>query len=179
MLVACLRRATLWSALIALLAFSALPTAAQDVAHLGTNQLIFEPVGNSAFPDATGKGIVDYRGGDQESSRWRASFRFSGLEANATYTVVIKDRFADSDTADETSVSPLCSFQTDGEGKGNCFWYFRGLVRLNVVQLRTKDETGRRVLQASRSGDPGSITTDPNRYSPGGQIPVRQQSRNG
>lgn len=179
MLVACLRGATLWSALIALLAFSALPTAAQDIAHFGTNRLVFEPVGDLASPDATGKGVVDYRGGNEQSSRWRASFRFSGLEANASYTVVIKGRFADSDTADETPFNPLCSFQTDGEGKGNCFWYFRGLARLNVVQLRTEDETGRRVLQASRSGDSGSITTDPNRYSPGGQIPVRQQARNG
>ena len=65
-----------------------------------------------------------------------------------------------------------------GQGS-NCFWYFRGLAQLNVVQLRTEDETGRRVLQASRSGDLGSITTVPNRYSPGGEIPVRQQSRNG
>jgi hypothetical protein len=69
----------------------------------------------------------------------------------------------------------LCSFQTDDTGRGNCFWYFRGLARLNIVQLRAGDETGPRILQASRDGDPGSITTDSNRYSPGGVVPTRSK----
>ena len=30
-------------------------------------------------------------------------------------------------------------------------------------------------MQASRDGDPGSITTDPNRYSPGGVVPERKR----
>ena len=72
------------------------------------------------------------------------------------------------------SFTPLCSFQTDAAGQGGCFWYFRGLARLNLVQLRAGDENGTQVLGASRPRGPGSIETEPNRFSPGGEIPARQ-----
>lgn len=181
MFVACLRWATVWIALVSLLMFSAAPTAAQDTTHLGTNRLVFEPVRDSAFPDATGRGIVDYRGGIDESSRWRASFGFTGLAANATYTVVIRGRKDDADTddgaSDDSPDNAVCSFESDREGAGDCFWYLRGLERLDVVLLRAGDEKGDRVLQASRSGKRGSINTFPNRFSPDDAVFASQGAR--
>jgi hypothetical protein len=156
----------------------AVPAAAQDqngdIGYFGTNTLVFEPVG-AVSPDASGKGIIDYQGGDEPQSQWRATFRFNGLEPDAAYTVVVKGRFGDPGSPDASAMTPICSFQADADGKGNCFWYFRGLARLNLVQLRAGDETGARVLQASRDGNPGSITTDPNRYSPGGVVSDRKR----
>lgn len=175
------RAAALWSMLAAVLAFSAFPAAAQDhdIGHVGKNRLEFAPVDPLALPDATGTGIVDYQGGQEPASRWRASFRFTGLEAGASYTVVIKGRFGDRGSPEAKVLTPLCSFPADAEGQGGCFWYFRGLARLNLVQLRRGDEHGSRVLEASRAGDHGSITTEPNRFSPGGEMPARKQSRSG
>ena len=170
------RAAALWSALLALLAFSAFPAAAQDIGYFGKNRLEFEPVDSFSFPDVTGTGIVDYQGGKEPSSQWRASLRFTGLEAGASYTVMMIGRFGDPGSPDADDFTPLCSVQTDDEGKGGCFWYFRGLARLNLVQLRTEDENESRMLEASRSGNLGSITTVPNRFSPGGEIPARKQS---
>ena len=165
--------------LAAMLAFGAFPATAQNIGHFGKNRLEFEPVELSAFPDATGTGIVDYEGGKEPDSQWRASFRFSGLAARASYTVVIKGRFGAPGSPEEDAFTPLCSFASDAAGEGGCFWYFRGLARLNLVHLRAQDETGPRVLEASRGGGPGSIETDPNRFSPGGEIPARKKSRNG
>jgi hypothetical protein len=161
--------------LCAVLAFSPVPALAQELGHFGKNRLEFAPVNGSSLPDASGTGIVDYKGGDEPSSQWRATFKFTGLEANEDYTVVVRGRFGESGSPEETQLSPLCTFSADRQGRGSCFWYFRGLARLNVVQLRGGDETGPRILQASRSGDPGSITTDPNRFSPGGEISSRKR----
>src|SRR5829696_4646699 len=90
-----LKAAALWSLLAALLAFGVSPTVAQHqtIGHLGKNRLTFAPVAPFVLPEATGTGIVDYRGGREPSSRWRASFRFSGLQPGASYTVVIEGRF--------------------------------------------------------------------------------------
>ncbi|HEU0116638.1 MAG TPA: hypothetical protein VFQ80_18240, partial [Thermomicrobiales bacterium] len=153
------------------------PAMAQDAAigYFGDNALVFAPVGVLSPPEATGKGLIAYQGGDEPKSQWRATFRVTNLAANTTYTVAVKGRFGDPGSDDASAFTALCSFETDDVGKGNCFWYFRGLARLNVVQLRAGDENGRRVLQASRDGDPGSITTDPNRYSPGGIVPERKR----
>jgi hypothetical protein len=170
---------TLCIMLAAVLAFSALPVVAQGIGHFGKNRLEFAPVAPFSLPDATGTGIVDYESGKEPDSQWRASFRFAGLEARASYTVVIKGRFGAPGSPEAEDLTPLCSFTTDAAGEGGCFWYFRGLARLNLVQLRAGDENGSRVLEASRGDGGGSIETEPNRFSPGGEIPARKKSRNG
>ena len=178
--------AALWLAVMASLVMGGGALAAQDegqrpkqsqdleIGYFGTNRLDFESVGNAAPEDAGGKGIVDYRGGEEPNSTWRASFRFTGLEAATDYTVVIRGRFGEAGSDEATAFTPICSFTTNDKGRGSCFWYFRGLARLNTVQLREGDEEGTRVMQASRSDGPGSITTEPNRYSPGGEMATRQ-----
>jgi hypothetical protein len=166
----------LWIALIATLVFGISPATAQaqDITHFGKNRLRFSAVEPFLLPNATGTGIVDYKGGREPSSQWRASFRFTGLEAGASYTVVIRGRFGATGSPEADSFTPLCSFQTDDVGQGGCFWYFRGLARLNLVQLRTGDENGTPVLGARRPRGPGSIETEPNRFSPGGEISARE-----
>ena len=165
--------------LAAVLVFSAFPAAAQNIRYFGKNRLEFALVDPIVLPDATGTGIVDYKGGDEPSSQWRASFRFTGLAAGASYTVVTKGRFGAPGSPEAEISTPLCAFPADAAGEGSCFWYFRGLARLDLVQLRTGDENGPPMLEANRSDGPGSITTDPNRFSPGGEIPARKKSRNG
>jgi hypothetical protein len=169
------RAAVLWIALIAAFLFGISPATAQaqDIGHFGKNRLKFSAVEPFLLPDATGTGIVDYKGGREPSSQWRASFRFTGLEAGARYTVVIRGRFGAAGSLEADSFTPLCSFQTDDVGQGGCFWYFRGLSRLNLVQLRTGGENGTPVLGARRPRGPGSIETEPNRFSPGGEISAR------
>jgi hypothetical protein len=170
------RATLLWIALIVALVFGISPATAQgqDIGHFGKNRLRFSAVDPFLLPDATGTGIVDYKGGREPSSQWRASFRFTGLEAGASYTVVIRGRFGAAGSLAADRFTPLCSFQTDAVGEGGCFWYFRGLARLNLVHLRTGGENGTPVLGARRPRDPGSIETEPNRFSPGGEIPTRQ-----
>jgi hypothetical protein len=166
----------LWIALIAMLLSGISPATAQaqDLGHFGRNRLRFSAVEPFLLPDATGTGIVDYKGGREPSSQWRASFRFTGLKAGASYTVVIRGRFGAAGSRAADSFTPLCSFKTDDVGQGGCFWYFRGLARLNLVQLRAGGDNGTPVLGARRPRGPGSIGTEPNRFSPGGEIPARE-----
>ena len=170
------RGTVLWIMLLALavsvLAFGASPAAAQSIGYFGKNRLEFSSVAPFLLPDATGSGIVDYKGGKEPTSQWRASFRFTGLEPGTSYTVAIRGRYGARGSPAANAFTPLCSFQADAQGQGGCFWYFRGLARLNLVQLRAGDENGTQVLEASRSGDAGSIVTEPNRFSPGGEIPA-------
>ena len=172
------RAVVLWIALIAMLLFGLSPATAQnqDIGHFGRNRLIFSAVEPFLLPDATGTGLVDYKGGREPSSQWRASFRFTGLKARASYTVVIRGRFGAVGSHAADSFTPLCSFRTDDVGQGGCFWYFRGLARLNLVQLRAGGENGTPVLGARRPRGPGSIVTEPNRFSPGGEIPAQRNS---
>jgi hypothetical protein len=170
------RAAVLWIALIATLLVGISPATvqAQDIGHFGKNRLRFSALAPSLLPDATGTGIVDYKGGREPSSQWRASFRFTGLEAGASYSVVIRGRFGAAGSPAANSFTELCSFRSDDIGHGGCFWYFRGLARLNLVQLRTGGENGTPVLGARRPRGPGSIETEPNRFSPGGEISARE-----
>jgi hypothetical protein len=161
---------------VAVLAFDAFPAAAQNIGYFGKNRLRFATIEPSSLPNATGSGIVDYKGGKEPTSQWRASFRFTGLEPGARYTVVIRGRFGARGSLEATAFTPLCSFQADDQGHGGCFWYFRGLARLTLVQLRAGDKNGTEVLEANRSGGPGSIETEPNRFSPGGEIPAYKNS---
>ena len=96
--------------------------------------------------------------------------KFSGLEPGADYTVVIQGRFGETGSLEASAYSPICSFVANTDGEGGCFWYFRGLARLNLVELRSGNEDGRPVLAATRANGPGSIRTDPNRFSPGGEV---------
>jgi hypothetical protein len=171
--------AVVWGMLIAVLAFSSSPAAAQfrDLGHFGKNRLKFAAVEPFLLADATGTGIVDYKGGREPASQWRASFQFIGLEPGASYTVVIRGRFGAAGSPEAVSFTPLCSFSADDTGQGGCFWYFRGLARLSLVQLRAGSENGTQVLEANRSRGPGSIETEPNRFSPGGEYSPRRQSR--
>jgi hypothetical protein len=138
------------------------------IRHFGENRLKFATVEGTLLPDAEGTGIVEYKGGKEPSSQWRASFRFTGLEPTATYTVIVRGRFGEAGTPEAGAYTPLCSFETDDQGQGSCFWYFRGLARLTIVQLRDGDENGAEVLEASRGRGRGSIETEPNRFSPRG-----------
>jgi hypothetical protein len=164
---------------VVVLAFGASSAAAQNIGYFGKNRLTFSTVEPYLLPGATGSGIVDYKGGKEPVSQWRASFRFSGLEPGASYTVVIRGRFGARGSLEATAFTPLCSFQTDSQGQGGCFWYFRGLARLTLVQLRAGDENGTQVLEANRSDGAGSIVTEPNRFSPGGEIPAFRSSLTG
>ena len=166
--------AALGLALVALLGVGPLlSAAAEEIGHYGTNRLVFAPVGQGSAADAKGQGIVEYRGGAEPDSRWRGSFRFKGLEPNRTYTVVVRGRFGADDSDEAGEFSPLCSFDVKDNGNGSCFWYFSGLARLDVVQLRLGDENGAPVMKASRDDSLGSIETAPNRYSPGEELPER------
>src|SRR5215212_4409416 len=166
------RGTVLWIVLVAVLAFGASPAAAQNIGYFGKNRLRFSSVAPFVLPDATGSGIVDYKGGKEPTSQWRASFRFTGLEPGTSYTVVIRGRYGARGSPAGNAFTPLCSFQADAQGRGGCFWYFRGLAQLTLVQLRAGDENGTQVLEANRSRGPGSIVTEPNRFSPGGEIPA-------
>src|SRR5918994_7220063 len=101
------RGTVLWIVLlaVAMLAFGASPAATQNIGHWGKNRLKFSSVEPFLLPNATGSGIVDYKGGKQPSSQWRASFRFTGLEARASYTVVVKGRFGDRGSPEEDVLS--------------------------------------------------------------------------
>jgi hypothetical protein len=156
--------------LIAVLCITAIPATAQNIRHFGKNRLVFELVEPVLLPNAAGSGIVDYKGSKEPSSRWRATMKFSGLEPGATYTVAIQGRFGGGGSPEASAFTALCSFTAGANGEGGCFWYFRGLARLNLVQLRSGDENGPPVLEASRAGGPGTIKTDPNRFSPGGEV---------
>ena len=172
-------RTVLLACAVAVLAFGASPAAAQSIGYFGKNRLTFSSVAPFLLPDAVGSGIVDYKGGREPVSQWRASFRFSGLEPGASYTVVIRGRFGARGSLEANAFTPLCSFQADLQGQGGCFWYFRGLARLTLVQLRAGDGNGTQVLEANRSDGAGSIVTEPNRFSPGGEIPAYRSSFSG
>jgi hypothetical protein len=150
-----------------------LSAAAEEIGHYGTNRLVFAPVGQDSASAAKGQGIVEYRGGAEPDSRWRGSFRFKGLKPNRTYTVVVRGRFGADNSGQAGEFSPLCSFDVKDNGNGSCFWYFSGLERLDVVQLRMGDENGEQVMQASRDHSLGLLETAPNRYSPSEELPER------
>ena len=164
------RAAVLWIALIAMLLLGISPATAQDqdIGHFGKNRLRFSAVEPFLLPDATGTGIVDYKGGREPASQWRASFQFAGLDAGARYTVVIRGRFGAAGSPEADAFTPLCSFQTDDFGQGGCFWYFRGLARLNLVQLRTGGENGTPVLGARRPRHSDSPPPQDERQQPKG-----------
>lgn len=129
--------------------------------HESANHLSFAPVVNSAAPDASGSGVINYvKGvsGEEPDTEWTSSFAFAGLSSDTAYTVIVKGRFADATTS-----SAICSFATTTAGTGGCDARFSGLQRLAVSQLVTgTDAGGTPVLQATRQAvlaGPGSITS--------------------
>ncbi|MDQ3043900.1 MAG: hypothetical protein M3R06_01935 [Chloroflexota bacterium] len=135
--------------------------------HESSNSLSFAPVEESAAPEGSGTGLVDYRGGREPKTRWTVQFSFDGLQANQPYSVVILGRFGDDGTPAATTFAEVCAFTTDSAGKGGCWYYPVSIRRLSVVQLRASDATGTPVLQATREeGGPGAIVSQPNRFSP-------------
>ncbi len=130
--------------------------------HEGTNVLSFLPVADSPSPNASGTGRVVFKGGVEPASKWTATFRFSGLQPFTSYAVAVQGRYGVDGSVDAVKFTALCSFQTDEYGAGGCWWYFRGLRRLSVSQLRLGDDQGRTVLQATRDENgPGSIVRLP------------------
>ena len=130
--------------------------------HEGTNVLTFAPVAGSPSPYASGTGLIEFKGGVEPRSKWTATFSFSGLQPFTAYSVAVQGRYGVDGSADSVKFTALCSFQTNEFGAGGCWWYFRGLRRLNVSQLRLGDDQGRTVLQATRDeSGPGSIVRLP------------------
>lgn len=161
------RTMSLMAVLIALVVAVGMPTATLAATeHRATNRLVFAPVVGSSSPRATGAGVVEFGGGTEPRSKWSSAFRFAGLRANTEYAVVVQGRSGLDGSAEALEFSELCWFRTDSAGAGGCWWYFRGLLRLNVVQLRYGDVEGSVVAQASSvEAAPGSISRTPNRYS--------------
>ncbi len=130
-------------------------------AHESSNKLAFTPVAGSPAPDASGNGVINYIKGisaDEPDTAWSSAFRFKGLAADTTYTVVVRGRFAD-----PAVFSTICTFTTNGAGIGTCNSRFTGLQRLAITQLRRAGVGGTLVLQATRQAvlaGPGSITSD-------------------
>lgn len=148
-------------AMLGLVALLALPGSVL-AAHESNNKLDFAPVAGSATPEASGSGVINYvkgTSGEEPDTAWSSSFRFSGLAAGTTYTVVVRGRFADA-----TAFSAICDFTANAAGIGACQEQFLGLQRLAVAQLRVGGAGGAPVLQATRQavlpGGPGSITSD-------------------
>ncbi len=130
-------------------------------AHESNNKLVFDPVAGSSLPDASGSGAINYvKGvsGEEPDTVWTSAFRFAGLTPDATYTVVVRGRFADA-----AAFSGICTFTANEAGVGACRSEFLGLQRLAIAQLRLGSETGTPILQATRQAvvaGPGSITSD-------------------
>lgn len=136
-----------------------------DAAHESTNYLSFAVP--SGAGTAAGSGVVTYHGGDVDSSRWTTQFIFTNLDPNQRYVVMVKGRYGVDGSPDAEAFTSLCSFQSNDSGSGGCWWYHKELRRLGIVQLRSGDEIGTVVLQATRApGGPGSIRSIPNAFSP-------------
>lgn len=135
--------------------------------HESTNTLVFAPVPGSPAPEVSGEGVIAYRGGGVQDSRWTVQLRFSGLAPATTYVAVIQGRFGATDTPEAAEFTTLCVVATSATGDGGCWWYLVQMQHVGVVQLRTGTAPGDLVAQATRGGDgPGSITSLRNDFSP-------------
>ncbi len=137
-----------------------------EAVHESTNRLVFAPPASAAGSAAAGTGVVDYRGGNPEESRWTATFQFTGLDPVETYVVAVQGRYGDEGSPDALAFTPICSFRTDADGSGGCWYYIVVLKHLSVVQLYQGAVSGAAVLEATRAEGAGGITSEPNRFSP-------------
>ncbi len=96
-----------------------------------------------------------------------ATFQFTGLEPEQAYAVMVQGRYGEDGTDAATAFTPICDFTTDASGDGGCWYYFVGLVRLAVMEVRIGDADGEVVLRATASDDgPGSLSRMANEFSP-------------
>ena len=138
-----------------------------EAGHDSTNTLAFEPIDGATHPDASGDGVIAYRGGDDLESRWTVQLQFRGLEPGVRYVAVIQGRFGATGTPEAGEFTGLCTVQASETGEGGCWWYLVQMQRVGVVQLRRDAVDGAPLLQATRDeAGPGSITSVPNAYSP-------------
>ncbi len=135
--------------------------------HESTNNLTFEPVEDSPSPDGAGEGMIDYHGGGEPDTLWTATFQFTNLEPEQAYAVVVQGRFGEDGTDAATAFTLICDFETDASGDGGCWYYFVGLRRLAIMEVRIGDADGEAVLRATVSEDgPGSLSRMANDFSP-------------
>lgn len=134
--------------------------------HESTNTLVFEPAEEEAGSSAAGAGTVDYRGGDATESRWTATFQFTGLAPDESYVVAVQGRYGEEGSPQAVEFTPICAFTSDAAGDGGCWYYFVVLISLSVAEVQAGDLGGPVVLHANREVGPGSITSEPNRFSP-------------
>ncbi len=119
----------------------------------GRNLLTFTPVAGSPSPNASGSGEITLTNGTiaNNNDRWSVSARFSGLQSNTQYNIVVLNRFAT-----DGKFSSICSFNTrDGS---RCWNSFLILKNLGVAQVRRASD-GAIVLEARRAN--GGIKTIP------------------
>ncbi len=122
---------------------------------------------DSPSPDGAGEGMIDYHGGGEPDTLWTATFQFTNLEPEQAYAVVVQGRFGEDGTDAAMAFTPICDFETDASGDGGCWYYFVGLRRLAVMELRVGDADGKAVLRATVSEDgPGSLSRMANDFSP-------------
>lgn len=142
-----------------------------DAAHESTNALTFARV-NGAPAGASGEGLIEYQGGEDEASRWTTTFSFTGLQPDTHYDVVVQGRFGEDDSPAARTFTPLCSFETSSTGDGVCWRYIRQLRRLGFVELRQGGADDSTVLAATRGEGHGTIGSTPNASSPPPSSPV-------
>lgn len=133
--------------------------------HESLTRMTFAPVADSADPAASGEGMVEFHGGEEPDSRWTATFQYFGLRPEITYAVVVQGRFGEDDSEEAAAFTPICEFISGDDGSGGCWFYFVGLKRLGVVQLRVDGLQGAAVLQASKKDGPGDMDRAANAYS--------------
>lgn len=142
-----------------------------DAAHESTNTLTFAPA-NGAPAGASGAGLIEYQGGEDEASRWTTTFSFTGLQPDTRYVVMVQGRFGEDASPSARAFTPLCSFVTSATGDGVCWHYIRQLRRLSIVELRQGNASGSTVLAATRGEGAGTIGSTPNASSPPPSSPV-------
>lgn len=147
---------------LAAIAFSMSPVTAD---HESLTRMTFEPVENSAAPTGSGTGMVEFHGGQEPDSRWTSTFQFFGVQSGSTYSVVVQGRFGEDGSSEAVAFTPVCEFVAGEDGSGGCWYYFVGLHRLGVVQLRVGSPDGAPVLQATNLAGPGSMNRTSNAYS--------------
>lgn len=134
--------------------------------HESDNDLTFEPVPDSPSPAGTGSGLIEFRGGGEPDSRWTITFQFTGLQPESRYVTLVQGRTGEDDAPEASAFSPICTFRTDENGDGGCWYYLIGLRRLGIVQVRLDGADGPAVLQATRAeAGPGSMTSTTNIHS--------------
>ena len=150
---------------IALVSVSLMLPAPIRADHESTTSVVLEPVDAAGAEGASGAGLVEFHGGPEPESRWTLTFEFTGLEPNTGYVLMVQGRFGNDGSPEASAFTELCRFTSDEQGEGACWYYFVGLRRLSVMELRQGDADGPAVLRATKGDGPGSMTRSPNAFS--------------